>query len=590
MVRALVVSLLLHLGIMMLFFVAPMPDVSVDIDFRESRGVALMSQIGYAPPTDREDEFAEVDEVEQVDPEATEVPQEAEAAPEEPPQEEAPAEEEPAEETSADDEEEEVNAPEEAPEEVPDEEEPLEVLPPSDTGTAPPARTPDPPRQDPADEPETNGESERENGAAENETEPEEEVDPASLPPRQRYPEGTLNPVATDVGMWGPEGAASVAVIRNDRVRRSPHRNAIVGIFSGLGDYQTLTERTDIDLIDDVDVMLLASTNVTNANETFIAVVHQLDPGYLMGELQRGYPTGVNWEERDGRFFGTPGAPDTLPRRFFIPTEQLLIYTQPRFLEPLIGSAPRPRGLDGALDRVEAPPEPPTVDAILVELGLPEAAPEPYDGSDVCDDRRGLGRRRCQERVDERTAESNRAIEAYETQRESLLPIAEARVEEATEAYEDFRENGIRNRPDREPPVRSDTSWIRGLLEAGDLAGTGNDGPAVLWTFNGFNSFNLGGLRRGTVAPQQLVAGLELSRDPELRARFVFPSQAAAEDFQRQWGAIVEHYTFPLTAAGLLGAFRDAEWELDQNEAIGTFAIPGSAMNRLSTAIRLMSR
>ena len=308
-----------------------------------------------------------------------------------------------------------------------------------------------------------------------------------------------------------------------------------------------------------------------------------------MAELRRGYPSGVNWEERSGRYFGTPGAFNTLPRRFVIPTDRLLIYTRPEFIDPLLSDAPRPRGLEGAIDGIENRMEaPPTLDEILVELGLPAEAPEEYSADGRCDDRSGIARRRCQDRQDENRREARRAIDAWEAQRAELLPQAEAELERREEAFEQQRFNGRRNRADREPPVRADESWINGLLEVGDLAGAGDDGPSIVWTFNGFESFGLGGLRAGTRPPRSLHASLTLDRDPILALRFVFENEEAAEDFRDQWGAVCAHYTFPLNAAGLYRAFNGADWEIDHNEAVATITVPASSMNRLATAVGMM--
>lgn len=572
---SLVASLLLHAMVVVIAYSVKIPEVSIDIDVQESAGVALMAQIGWAEPSDEPDtdEFADVDltreEMEALAEEMTEYDQEpsepaapeVEAQPVEP-------------EVEA-----EVEAEPEGGDEAPVEE------PTTEEGTEP-ARRPGDRLRPPRDRTEPSEPREPAQPAAPSEpAEPvaEEPADPASLPPRQRFPEGTVNPVATDVGMWGPEGAASVAIIRNDRIRRSPYRDQVEAIFGGLGDTQALTQNTGINLIDDVDTMLLASTDISNSQRTFIAAVHHLDPGYLMSELRRGFPSGVNWEERsDGRFFGTPGAGTSFQRRFLVPMDRLLVYAQPDLMDDLLRGAPRARGLADEADTItEVLGPPPTFEEILAELGLEGERPEEYEAPG-CDDRRGVGRTRCRDRQRERTRETNAAIAAWDAQREELLPQAEVRREEALEEWRSARGNGRRNGADAEPPIRADAAWMRGLLEAGDLAGTGRRGPAVLWTFNGFRSFQLDGMRSNTRPPQQLVAALSLERQPKFEGRFVFASRAEAEDFSSQWSSVVEHYTFALMAAGLHGAFAAGEWEIDHNEAILRVDVPGSAFGRIA--------
>jgi outer membrane biosynthesis protein TonB len=571
-VWALLVSLTLHAAFLVVASQLRPPELEFEIDVRESRGVALLTEIGFAPPS------AEV---------VPEVTVEEEAEP--PQQEEQPegsgggAEGEDAEPDGGDGDDQPTEP--EAPTE-PEESEDAPTAPvtdPEGEPGGPPAPEPEP---EPEPEPGTTSEGEDGGGEGSADTPP----DPSTLPPARRYPEGTLNPVATDVGMWGPEGAASVAIIRADRIRRSDHRDALEGIFSGLADYSDLSRNTSIDIIEDVDALLLASTNVTDWQKTFIAAVHHLDPVYLMAELRRGYPSGVVWEERSGRYWGTPGAATTLRRRFLIPTQELLIFSPQEFLDPLTEGAPRPRGLPEQFDPESVRARPPeTVEEILVELGLPESRPEPYttDG-DPCEGRAAIGLARCRDRVRERRAEAERAIAAYDAQREELLPAAQAEHERQQTAWEDSRLNGRSNRTDDRPPVRADESWIGGLLEVGDLAGAGRDGPAILWTFSGFDAFRLGGMRPGTDPPQSLHASLTLDDDPLLQARFVFGSREQAEAFSSQWSGVVDHYTFPLTAAGLLRAFRTGEWEIDHNEAILTVDVPASSLSRLSLAMGML--
>ena len=570
---SLLASLLLHTMWMVVAYSVKAPELSVDIDVRESAGVALMAQIGWSepPPEEAEDEFVDVEES-SVD-EPSEEPPAEEPPAEEPPAEEPPAEEPPAEEPPA----------EEPPAEEPPAEEPVGTVP---SEPAPPEPQPrdDEASESPTDEP--SGEEPTEEPSVEPTEAP---VDPSDLPPTQRYPEGTVNPVATDVGMWGPEGAASVAIVRNDRIRRSPHRDAVEAIFGALGDTEHLTANTGIDLIEDVDTMLLASTDVSDARKTFVAAVHHLDPGYLMSELRRGFPSGVRWERRsDGRYLGTPGASTTFERRFLIPVERLLVYSQPDLLDDLLRGAPRPRGLRGVDDRIESVLEPPpTVDEILVELGLPAERPEEYVHNEDCSERRGVGRSRCRDRREERRNARNAEIEAYDAQRSELLEEAEARASTAREAYREARGNGHRNRVDDEPPIRDDAAWIRGLLEAGDLAGSGRRGPAVLWTFNGFSSFRLEGMSRRAPSPNSLVASLSLDRDPRFEGRFVFDSRDEAVAFSGEWDGVVEHYTFALMAAGLHRAFQGAEWEIDHNEAIVRLDVPPSALSRIASVLSL---
>ncbi|MCB9506750.1 MAG: hypothetical protein H6700_11095 [Myxococcales bacterium] len=568
-----VLSALLHVGVMLALMTTPPRAMRPRVAFEESAGVALMARLGYVAPS--EDDPAEPTPEEPVEEPPVEY---VEPAP--PPAgsgEPAPAEEPPEEVAGPDTPDE--TPPDEAKPETPEEPEPAPVVVAEggDSGpAAPPAPRPRPtPRPEPTPEP----------GGGDGSAAASAPPDPRTLRPSARYPEGTVNPIATDVGMWGPEGAVSVAIIRADRIRRSPHRAAVESIFGALADYRDLSRAAGINIIDDVDTMLLASTNPMDARQTFIAAVHHLDAGYLMGQIARAYPSGVNWAEQNGRFMGTPGAASTIQRRFFVPTARLLIFSQPRFIDDLLRGAPRPQGLDGALERsTQQVSPPPSIEELLTELGLgPE--PELYaPASDPCEDRRGVGRTRCREREDERERDARRAHDAWEARRTELTGQATIELERRQAEYSRARSNGSRNLSDSSPPSRASDAWINGLLEAGDLAGAGSDGPAIVWTFRGFSQLELGGMPASQELPTALIASLKLSSDPILRARWQFPSEEGARTFSEAWPSVCTFYTFALRVAGLDAAFRGATWEVDHDEAVMSVTMPRSSMTRLAAA------
>ena len=353
-------SALVH-GIIMvaLFFVAALQPVA-EIQFDPSDGVALMARVGYLPPDDdptNDDEGGQPEVMVDSDEIADEIlPDEEEEAADEEEEEEAPEEEEPEQE-----EEEEVaeNEPEPEPEE---EEDPfLTVTAPETTPQemelamveeVRPSRERPSEREDRIEEREDRDErEERESGA------PPAPPNPMDLPPGERYPEGTLHPIATDIGMWGPEGARMVVISRNDRIRESPHRENVEAIMSSLPDWQMLVGGADIDPFEDVDAMLIASANPRYINRTFVAALHHMPAEDVVSQLSDGFPGGVDWEVYDDdRLLGTPRGGERLrdPRVFYIPTGNLFVYARPEYLDPLGRRAPTARYMEGAMDSVEA--------------------------------------------------------------------------------------------------------------------------------------------------------------------------------------------------------------------------------------------
>lgn len=171
-----------------------------------------------------------------------------------------------------------------------------------------------------------------------------------SLPPGERYPAGTINPIATDLGMWGPEGARLVVVTRNDRLRSSPHAQSVRNLLQAFPDWRTLVGGADIDPLRDIDAMVVASSDPRYINRTFLAAVHHMPTERVVRTLSQGQHGGVAWEQNDGRLIGRPTPTQGVdPRVFFVPTEKIFVFSRPEFMDALQGRAPTPRGMDDAI-------------------------------------------------------------------------------------------------------------------------------------------------------------------------------------------------------------------------------------------------
>lgn len=170
------------------------------------------------------------------------------------------------------------------------------------------------------------------------------------LPPGERYPAGTINPIATDLGMWGPEGARLVVVTRNDRLRASPHAQSVQNLLQAFPDWRTLVGGADLDPLRDIDAMVVASSDPRYINRTFLAAVHHLPTERVVRTLSQGQHGGVAWEQNDGRLIGRPTPNEGVdPRVFFVPTEKIFVFSRPEFMNALQGRAPTPRGMDDAI-------------------------------------------------------------------------------------------------------------------------------------------------------------------------------------------------------------------------------------------------
>lgn len=178
------------------------------------------------------------------------------------------------------------------------------------------------------------------------------------LPPGERYPQGTINPVATDLNMWGPEGARLVVVVRNDRLRRSPHAKSVRDVLDSFPDWRTLVGGADIDPLQEVDTTVIASADPRYINQTFLAAMHHMPAEQIVGLISQGDHGGVTWREEKGRLVGDfePRSGHD-PRKFFIPTDGVFVLSRPNFMDDLRAQAPTPRGLEAAIELAQLPKE-----------------------------------------------------------------------------------------------------------------------------------------------------------------------------------------------------------------------------------------
>lgn len=364
----------------------------------------------------------------------------------------------------------------------------------------------------------------------------------SGVPPAERYPPGTLNPVATDVGMWGPEGAQIVVILRNDRIRSSSHEDSARRVLSSFPDWKSLLGGAELDPIEDIDTLLIASSDPRYVNQTFLAAVHTIPPSAVTRVLSEGFDGAVEWSERDGRLIGDPdwGGNVLDPRLFVLPTENVFIFSRPEFIAPLLSNAPSPVGLDATRDAVLGRSDAVTDDS---------AVGEDPDHSTVAD-------------ADSDDGDENRAS-AIEPKPESVVA-------------------------DNRPPKRDD-GWLRGILNLADFGGAGPDGPAVIVSTGALRSVSVRGMGDAP-EPQSLSASITAAADPVVRVRFIFVDRAEADRFRRAWPDIVDANRSVLNLTGLSGPLSEASVRTDHNEVIAEFVIPGRVLRRMAVTVeRLMN-
>ncbi len=94
--------------------------------------------------------------------------------------------------------------------------------------------------------------------------------------PRPKAPPSA--PPTADLKPLAPEAANLVVLLRADRLRRSPHREAVVALLGALPDYHTLIDGTGLSLLDDFQALLIATADPRDVTATFLAARYRDSP------------------------------------------------------------------------------------------------------------------------------------------------------------------------------------------------------------------------------------------------------------------------------------------------------------------------
>jgi hypothetical protein len=81
-------------------------------------------------------------------------------------------------------------------------------------------------------------------------------------PPVPRLPPP---PETTDLSPFAPEDASLVVLLRMDKLRASPHRQAVEALLGSLPDWSTLVEGSGVSPLDDFDALLIATSDPSTA-------------------------------------------------------------------------------------------------------------------------------------------------------------------------------------------------------------------------------------------------------------------------------------------------------------------------------------
>lgn len=197
-------------------------------------------------------------------------------------------------------------------------------------------------------------------GAPPPEPQPEPEVVPPPMgpdkPPEGEGPKPEEKPPepkpkfgekSSRVAELGPGSSNFFMLLSAKKVSGLPFADAIVEIMSPLPDFDFIVTGGGFHALKDFNYIVIASPNLRDLTQTFLAVEYRLSQAEVQAGLDRAAAAEglkIDWEVRDGRTMGNPkpiAAPDQDddPRWFVFLDDDVAVYVRDEFL-PAITTGP----------------------------------------------------------------------------------------------------------------------------------------------------------------------------------------------------------------------------------------------------------
>jgi hypothetical protein len=167
----------------------------------------------------------------------------------------------------------------------------------------------------------------------------EEEKPP---PPKPKFGEKT-----SKVAELGPTSSTFFMLLAAKKVSNLPFADAIVEIMSPLPDFDFIVTGGGFHALKDFNYVVIASPNLRDLTQTFLAVEYRLPQEEMVAGLNRAAEADgqkIEWEVREGRMMGNPKPvkdpdKDWDPRWFVFLDEDVAVYVREEFL-PAITEGP----------------------------------------------------------------------------------------------------------------------------------------------------------------------------------------------------------------------------------------------------------
>lgn len=169
---------------------------------------------------------------------------------------------------------------------------------------------------------------------------------PEEKPPEPPKPK-VFGEKTTRVDELGPANSNFYMLLNAKKAAGLPYANSVVEIMAPLPDFQFIIDGGGFQALRDFNYLVIASPNLRDLTQTFLAVEYKLSQQEMMAGLERAAEAEgqrIEWVVRDGHTMGNPApikdpSKDFDPRWFVFLDDKVAVYVREEFL-PAIALGP----------------------------------------------------------------------------------------------------------------------------------------------------------------------------------------------------------------------------------------------------------
>lgn len=211
-----------------------------------------------------------------------------------------------------------------------------------------PVSTPDPNPQLPP-EPDPGSEDE---DKSKKEEEPEDDSGDKAKDEKEKKPKRALGDRKSRVDQLGPANSRVYALLATRRVARLPYAEQAVDLLAPWPDFEFIVQGAGFHPLRDFNAVAVASSDMRDASQTFLAVDSRLPMEELKAGIERAaarYQQKISWEIKNGITVGNPvpldpSVRDWDPRYFALIDKRTAVYVRQEFLPAILAGPKAKKG------------------------------------------------------------------------------------------------------------------------------------------------------------------------------------------------------------------------------------------------------